>query len=328
MKKLLFGNLSTKAMALFLAALTWMYLFTQDTDSHILEVLFLPRLDTRDFAYANFKDSEGKPLVPGKEFRVLVTGPKGDVRALRPKTFKCEPAPQNLTEPHKSITFDLQRGDFDLPAKYSVDPLPSAAITLHYSKFVNRRIKIIAAPNDYDGEPAPDHIVDTITPVPSEIEARVPADREGSTEVRIKPVRLDQNQGDFTVPGELNDPDIQPKRAFEVRVRIIPVPKTARLTLDLNLHAKPENLKRIELMDKSILIEIRGPEELVKEAEKRPAAFQPYAVVTDTDMDPPGPKTISQLGCHIMDPKYQGRITVILMPDQKPENRQAKIKVN
>ncbi len=51
-------------------------------------------------------------------------------------------------------------------------------------------------------------------------------------------------------------------------------------------------------------------------------------VVTDTDMAPEGPKTVSQLGCYILDPKFRDQLAVILMPDEKPENRQVKIKVN
>jgi len=328
-KGLLLGNLSTKAMALLLAVLTWMYLFTQDTDHNDLDVLFLPRIDTSDFASVSFTTSEDRPLVPGQAFKVRVTGPKGEVRALRPRTFKCEPAidSQTLDDLQGRKDLVLQRRDFDLPDKFGVDPLPSSTLTLRYVKFVTRTVRILAEPTDYLGEPAPDCVVESITPVPAEIEARVPADRGDLREFRIKPVRLDRNPGDFTVAGEFDDPAIQPRRPFELRVRVAPAPKTARLTLDLNLSAKPENLRRIELEDKSILVEIRGPEELVREAEKRPALFHPYAVVTDTDMEPPGNHTISQLGCHVLDPKFQARLTVVLMPDVKPENRTVKIKV-
>jgi hypothetical protein len=326
---LLFGNLSTKLMALFLAGLTWMYLFTQDTDKYDLEVLFMPRMEARDLSTARFADSRGVPLVPGTVFKVGVTGPKGDVRALRPRTFKCEPiiSLQAITALHGSHEFTLKRGDFDLPEKFSVDPLPSSAVTLRYVKFVTRRIRIIATPGHYDGLPAPNHRVESITPVPGDIEARVPADREGAREIAIRPIRLDGNQTEFTVTGELEDPDVQPTTEFKVRVLIVPDPKTARLTLDLSLNAKPENLKRIRLEEKSIVIELQGPEELVREAEKRPAAFQPFVVVTDTDMDPAGLKTIGALGCHILDPKFREKISVVLQPDVKPENRQVKIAV-
>jgi hypothetical protein len=195
-------------------------------------------------------------------------------------------------------------------------------------KLVTRRIRILATPNHYVGFAAPDHRVESITPIPAEVDARVPADREGLREIAIRPVRLDRNQTEFTVTGELEDPDVQPVTEFKVRVRIVPDPKIARLTLDLGLNAKPENLKRIQLEEKSIVIELQGPEDLVREAEKRPAAFQPYVVVTDTDMEPTGLKTIGTLGCHILDPKFRDRITVVLQPDQKPEDRQVKVKID
>jgi hypothetical protein len=44
-------------------------------------------------------------------------------------------------------------------------------------------------------------------------------------------------------------------------------------------------------------------------------------------MEPQGPKNIGEMGCHILDPKYQGKIEIVLMPAEKPENRQVKIKV-
>ena len=73
-------------------------------------------------------------------------------------------------------------------------------------------------------------------------------------------------------------------------------------------------------------IELRGPEDLVQAAAQVPAVFVPYVVVTDKDLEPPGPKNISEHGCHILDPKFQGKLEVVIMPDEKPENRQAKIK--
>jgi hypothetical protein len=50
--------------------------------------------------------------------------------------------------------------------------------------------------------------------------------------------------------------------------------------------------------------------------------------VTEADVATPGPKIIKEagLGCDI-DLKYQGKIRVVLMPDEKPENREVKITV-
>ncbi len=327
-------NPATVVMALLLAALTWIYLYSQDTDQSELPVLFQPRIEAKDLALATFTNSAGRELlvpgIPGNEFKVLVTGPKGDVKALRPRTFKCEPiiGPEKVDAPEGfgKVTIVLDRKDFDLPAKFSVDPLPSPNITLRYVKYVTRRIKIVATADMYDGYTAPDHKVVDIAAVPGEIEAKVPADRPEPLMVPAKRIRLEGNKSSFTIPGELEDPLIKPIRAFELRVEIVPEPKLARLTLDLSLSAKPENLGRIDLKDKTIIVELRGPEELVREAEKRPAAFQPYVVVTDTDMEPPGLKSIGTLGCHILDPKFK-EIGVVLMADMKPENRQVKIEV-
>ena len=104
-------------------------------------------------------------------------------------------------------------------------------------------------------------------------------------------------------------------------------PASKQIHADVHVSARPDYLKRIELETRSVMIELRGPDDLVQEAAKQPAAFIPYVVVTDKDMEPQGPKNIAEMGCHILDPKYQGKIEVVLMADVKPENRQVKVKI-
>ena len=80
----------------------------------------------------------------------------------------------------------------------------------------------------------------------------------------------------------------------------------------------------MELETKSILLEIQGPEELVKEAPE--SAFAPFVVVTERDVQTAGPQNLTELGCHVLDPKYRG-FTVVPMADIPPANRTVKIKV-
>jgi hypothetical protein len=76
-----------------------------------------------------------------------------------------------------------------------------------------------------------------------------------------------------------------------------------------------------------VTAELQGPRELIEAASE--AAFAAYVVVTDADLATPGPKNINlpSLGCHVLDPKFAGKVSVHLMPDVTPENRQVKITV-
>ena len=127
--------------------------------------------------------------------------------------------------------------------------------------------------------------------------------------------------------GLATDAKIQPLEPFTVDVRIALRPATRQIHADLHVSARADHLKRIVLDRRTIPIELRGPDDLVQEAAQNPAVFIAYLVVTDKDMEPQGPKNISEMGCHILDPKYQGKIQVLLLPNEKPENRQVKITV-
>jgi hypothetical protein len=332
-KKILLDNLATKFMALFLAVLTWSYLFKQGTDAQVIEVKFVPKIDLQEFASVTFRDSDDRVLEPGSSLKVRVTGPKGDVTSLRPRFYVCEiPLDAGkLKEPHGTLTLDLDRSFYDLPPKFtSADALPSRTITIQYAKYVAAEIELLASPGHYVNEPAADYQIESIIPRPAKVKARIPADRADLARVPIERVDVDGRQIGFTVDGRL-DPayrklNIQ-HEPFSVDVKILRVPKSARLTLDLAVSAKPDIQKRVELETRSITVELRGPEELVKEAGQRPAAFQAYVVVTDKDMDSSGPKNLGEIGCHILDRKLRDQIEVVLMPDQKPEDRQVKIKV-
>ena len=58
-KRYLTANFATMVMALLLAMLTWIYLFTQGNGPGEVEVQFLPRLDLKDFASVSYEDEGG-----------------------------------------------------------------------------------------------------------------------------------------------------------------------------------------------------------------------------------------------------------------------------
>ena len=332
MKRYLTANFATMVMAFLLAMLTWIYLFTQGNGAGEVEVQFLPRLDLKDFASVSYEDEDGHELVPERSFRIRVMGPKVEVSNLRPNDYACEFRidPKDLKGMQGSLRRPLSRGDFNLRTSINVDPLPS--IVVRYVRFEERSLDLQADRNSYEGLLRPGYEIESITPIPHRIRARVPADHPGVDKVWIRNVPIEGKTESFSVPGwSLStlaaDLKIQPLEPFAVEVKMALRPATKQFPADLLVSAKPDNLKRIELQTRTVTIEIRGPEDLVQEAAQRPAMFVPYVVVSDKDMEPPGTKNISELGCHILEAKFQGKIEVLLMPDVKPENRQAKITV-
>ena len=332
MKRYLITNFATMVMAFLLALLTWVYLFTQGNGPGEVEVQFLPRLDMKDFASVSWEDEQGREIVPERSMRIRVLGPKVDVGSLRPNDYACEFRidPKDLKGAQGTFRRPLTRNDFNLRSNISIDPLP--LVTVRYVRFEERTLEIQADRSSYEGSLRPGYEIESITPIPHRIKARVPADKPGVEKVWIRNVPVEGKTESFTLSGWYlsglaSDLKIQPLELFAVEVKIALRPATKQFPADLLVSAKPDNLKRIELETRTVTIEIRGPEDLVQEASQRPAAFAPFVLVTDKDMEPAGSKNISELGCHILEPKYQGKIEVVLMADVKPENRQAKIKV-
>ncbi len=336
MKKIFMENLATKLMALFLAIVTWVYLFMQDTGQADIEVEFSPILEipASELAFARYLDAADRQVRPGDWIQARVSGPKADVRSLRPRGHRCSLriTAANLTNPEGkgfgTVALTLDRRHFDLPEKFEVDPLPSPGLTLHYARYDRRKFHVVATREDAEGELAPGYVLESITPVPDRIEALVPADRPAAEMARIRRVSVRDLRASFTRdPWELDDPAIKPLTPFRVEVKIGLVPESRRIRLPLHVTAKAEHLKRIKLQDKDILVELQGPKQLVDEAAERLGTFLVTVVVADRDMEPPpGPKNIRQIRCVILDPKYEA-IRVVVMPDQPEENREVKVTV-
>ena len=334
MKRYLLTNVTTMIMALFLSFLTWFYLFTQGNGPATIAVQFLPKLDMKNFASVTFESMDGQELVPERSLNIRVMGPKVDVNSLRlrPNIFTCEfnVNPADLAGPRGIFRRPLIREDFNLPHNIVVDPLPF--LIIRYVKYDERIIELIADRTSYEGTLRPGYEIESIIPTPRRIRAQVPSDKPGIDKVGIRSVPVEGKTESFNLTGWYlgglaTEAKIQPLEPFTVEVKIALRPASRQIHADLHVSARSDHLHRVELDRKTIDIELRGPEDLVQEAAQNPAVFIAYIVVTDKDMVSKGPKNISEMGCHILEPKYQGKIQVILMPGEKPENRQVKITV-
>lgn len=335
MKKLFLENLATKAMALLLAVLTWVYLFAQGNGTAEIDVAFQPQLlDPQVFASVTYRDAKGQELTPGGPLRVRLSGPKGIVSGLsiRPSRHygcKFSVETKDLDKPQGSLKLELLHSYFDLPTNVSVEPLSTSQITLEYVKYLDKEIELLPNPDPWEGDPREGYRVDGVTVLPTRIKAKVPADLPGGDKVAIRSVPVAGRFESFTLERWELEPGsrILPQTPFRADVSIVAVPATRRLPLDLHLTAKDEIKARVKVDTKTVTVELQGPAALIANAPE--AAFAAYVVVTDADVATPGPKNINlpALGCHVLDLKYRN-VTVVLMPDVTPENRQVKITVS
>lgn len=338
MKKYMLGNLGTMATALLLSLVTWTYLFTQGIGPGELVVEFQPApLDPEVFASVEYRDAAGEVLVPGGTFKVRVVGPKGDIRSLelRPhRTFRCELAvdPKELSGDKGALKLTLDRNHFTITgANIQATPmLPSGGqITVNYVRFVERTLDVAASRFDVEGRPRRGFRVESVTPGIPRLKCRVPADRADEIrQVRLRSVPVEEKQETFTLEWDIAAGDrqrgVKPLESLRIEVKIVPDVVPRRVTVDLGLAGKPDVLRRVVLETKSIVLELQGPEDLVKEAPE--SAFAPFVAVTERDVQTPGLQNLAEIGCYILDPKYRG-FTVIPMADVPPANRTVKINV-
>ena len=331
MRRLFLEDLATKTMAILLAVLTWVYLFTQGNDTKQIKVEFQPpALDRQVFASLVYKDGSGRILEPGgMDLEVRLSGPRGDVRSYSQVTCKFPLDSRQLKGNQGVVSIALEPAYFGLPGAIGIQPMPSRQITLEYVKYLEREIDLDAP--QAEGDPREGSRVESLHVLPSRIRARVPADLalKPGEKIPVRRVPVAGRFETFTLEHWELEPGLRilPETPFRAEVRIVPVPATRRFQLDLLLAAKEENKARVKLDTKTVTAELQGPQALIQGAPE--SAFAAYVVVTDADVETPGLKNINlpALGCHILDPQYLGKVTVILMPDATPENRQVKITV-
>ena len=201
--------------------------------------------------------------------------------------------------------------------------------------YEEREITLLADPTSYTGTPGEGFRVELITPVPSKIRARVPADMEETLEFHIQPVSVDRRAvTTFTVEnGKLDEKAgmarivLLKEHPFSVEVQLSLNISPERLTLDLNISAPPGQAARITLEDKTINIALAGPRELVQEAVTKPGAFHATVVIMPGDLESTGLKNLRRIHCVIVEPLYE-KLTVFIMPDTAPENREVKVTIS
>ncbi len=334
MKEAFFEKLGTWAMALFLALLTWLYLFTQDQDTRSFDAQFdPPSLDAKEFAQVRYLQGE-RELSRGSSISIEITGPRADVEALAQRSLRCRPRfdPLSLKENQTTITLELEHKDFDLPSHFILKTLPTPEITVEYSRYKKKVVKLVTGPEYHIGSPSSGFEIRSIAAYPSEVLVRIPASlHEETTSVPIRKIPVHARSESFwhhdwsieDTPPAGGGARIILLERFSVYVGIGPAETSRKTTVPVHLSAPSGH--DVELLTKDIEIRLWGPEQMLKDAPD--SAFWVTAIVTEDKLQTPGQKNITALECAILDPRFRGVIRVELMPEVKPENREVIINV-
>jgi len=327
------ANWGTKAMAIGLSLLLWIYLYEESTDSGTFPAAFLPRLENRsELSHILFLDTNGDPL--GETISVKVTGPKGDLRGLSKKGIRCEPVidKDRFNRDMGNFTRDLRLDDLNLPETLMVDFGSLSRIRVEYVRF---KVADFDLPTpSVVGTPISGFEVGDVTIRPSPVPLRFPADHRPEV-IRIKPVSVENRASSFNVKAELIRDGLDPEVSLEVRpiVEVTLVPQKANFQADVPLHLSgpPSITSRLELLTTMIKVTVVGPENVIQ-AIRDDASNLLYAFVVvqipEAQLEAEKQFPLTQIHCVIRESRYAGEVQIIPMSDiRNPDNREVIVKV-
>jgi len=326
--KWLSTNGGTVGMSLFLAVLTWIYLWSASSATGDFSYQFNPILPRAERLASIDYFIDDHVLV---DINVKLTGPRNEIDALRASTPPCSPIlDAALFQADKGeFLLDLRREDFKLR-----DPLRleghAPRIRIRYVKLVEKEVPILATADDIEGRVKVGFRVTRVSPQPEKVRVRCAADLDLSNGIPIQKVTVTNYSTTFNVPGVLRLPKgVERLTPFDLTVvveRRIDEPRTIS-NVPLRLFGPEEIVQRLHLDSPTTIdIEVRGPAEVVKDLVA--ADFVAYVDVdlTSADIVEPGPRVQNNLFCHLKK-KVDAVIEVTVMPGVKAENRQAKVTV-
>lgn len=329
---LLLDNLATKGMALFLALLTWFYLYSETTGETELEILFKPEVPDLDFASIRYFDLVDNEIQARGSIHVTLTGPKSDLRTYTHRTVECRPIlkPSRFDKAHGEFIRPVTAEDFTLPSHIRIRPTPDP-IKVRFVKFVYKQVKVLATLERHvEGEPRPGFKAQSITVVPDEITVKVPADRAlNITSVPIRPVKIADFSRTARFPAQIDREqtgfDILPLQGVEVEIVIVPKPSSKRLPVPLHVMMPADFPYRPELSRKEIMVEISGHEELIQKL--TPAdIFAGVFLNANLSESKPGQKyTLNRFFCHLLDTQVQDTVQIVPLCDMEPAHRHVEV---
>ncbi len=325
------ANAGTMGMSLFLALLTWVYLWSTSSSTGDFRYEFKPIVRGAERLASVSYEVDGKDLHEGDTIPVKITGPRTEIERLRGSTPVCSPILEasSFTEPEGNITIDLLRDHFKLPDILRLEGAPGR-IVVKYVKLVEVEVPILATADDIEGRVKPGFRVTRIVPQPDKVRMRVPADSAHAKgqSIPIQKVTVTNQSATFTAPGYVRlSAGMERVSTFELTVvieRRVDEPRVIP-NVPVRLLAPEDVRDRLHLESPTAVdVEVRGPSEITKDLGAND--FTVYVEVDLTKDTPPGKYPQRNLFCHLKK-KVDAEIDIVIMPGVKPENLQAEVTV-
>jgi len=336
MKQFFLGNLGTKVMALALAVLLWIYIYSRETAEKSFTASFHPNLSVAQEGYfVTVLAPEGTRLSPGSRVSGRVIGPRGKIEAQRLQGLRCEPSVDGAAFQDDSgeLTRDLTRQDFGLPDEISVEVEPPR-VRILYERYVEKEIEILAEASAVSGRPARGYQVKEIVALPARIRVRVPAKSGKDLSVlRIAAPSIEGLSETQVFPGLVEDPpgfEVRrvPGQNFTIQVSLEPTPFSRTLTVPLHVEGAPDVLPRVRLDDPlEVGVLLEGPQHLVESLKED--ELRVFVAIPLGSRELPANEEQRKLKdfrhYFVREPALRGRIKVTVMPERQVENREARI---
>jgi len=326
------GYLGTIGMAVLLAMLTWVWLYSESTATpRAIDFEFQPKFNAELLASVDY---DGLFSKNPHRVRVTVTGRRSIVETLRPGFAVVAVIPNEAFSQEKgTYVLHLQREHFPLQADVQITDLPKD-IHIHYVSYVERTVGLVT-PITSDAA-LPGHRVADIRPTPSEIRVRLPADQVDllGAKVNVQKVPLRGQSTSFGTPGYLQLPSPLMKQLDDLRLEVVIEQDLVPLAVKgvtLSLSGPPRLHQRLGFKREMVVeVLVEGPSQLLNEV--KPEDLHAYVRVdhlTENDLKTP-PIVLKEpyFGCEIVNPKLRGVVRVkAVMSEAAPDNRQVEIVV-
>lgn len=327
--KWIIANLGSIGMALFLAVITWVYLWAEAASTVELRLPFAPQARAENIARIDYA-LNGESFLPSDGITAKFIGPRAQIEAVERGLPPCVPIfdAARFAQDKASFTYEIQPKDFALPDTIRfVGKQPILTVT--YVKLVEQLVPVLATADNVEGRAMLGFRVQKIIPRTEKVRVLAPADADYSAGLPIENVRLAAQNNTFTAPGRLKlPPGVRRLEDFFLDVVVVPRPDIRVYSgIAVHLLGPNEIVRRLQLESPlTIDISVTGPLEILEKLGPGDFAAYAEAEIAPAELVAGARLTLKTIRCHLKR-KVEGQIDITPMHEVKPENRQAVVLV-
>ncbi|MBI2921058.1 MAG: YbbR-like domain-containing protein [Planctomycetes bacterium] len=282
MREFLFGNLKTRALALILAAFTWVSVWRESTDVFPATPVIDIRRPT-NVLVLGIEDESGREI---SNVEVKMSGPRGqksDLRSLS-LSFPVKPGPDGKIPPE--VTFDVNEDVLQLPAKFRLVEAKPRRIRVRLDVLDRQRMRLVPAQPApagqdpqlawVDGKLAEGFYVKSVKKSADYVDVTGPRSVvQNHQRIEIKPIRIEglaagvhQFSAEF---GRLDGQAVAISTQVTVTIEIAEEPQEQEFPVRISLLQTEEYTRDFTAVpaEKEAVVRVRGPRSAIDELKAR-----------------------------------------------------------